>query len=402
MANIIKLLNILKWNTDELHPLTQEKLRELSLEANECMGYKSTFKRLLLSIAETLNEDKNEDKWQIVFPGYKLHKSNSKHYYTGPIFYRHEITNAELHFIIKQIHGISFEDKAKLVLKLIRNIGSKYYTNSKNIFLESIDYDNLESADYTNPDTIKHLNEIIQTTEFPTSLSENLYSNLNIIEDAIIRKKLLSFTPSIIDKDGAAQPCKDRDYLFSPYRIIFYKGYYWLIGNRRLKDLYEKDGWKYNRYSDTLDIYRIDKLLNLSIAQNCYELRAKTTFLTNPVFGQQLDLLCSKIHVYKDNTQIKGTSITNEYGFIEFEILWNNFSKSSVNDYSFIFDTFGHNFSIRQDNHKTIAGIYAYEDCFIDWALMNIDKIKILDTSPNSTLIKSTLKDILSKGLINL
>ena len=55
MANIIKLLNILKWNTDEKHALTQKTLRELSDEADKCMGYKSTFKRQLLSIADTLN-----------------------------------------------------------------------------------------------------------------------------------------------------------------------------------------------------------------------------------------------------------------------------------------------------------------------------------------------------------
>lgn len=402
MANIIKLLYLLKWNTDESHALTQEKLRELSDEANECMGYKSTFKRQLLSIAETLNEGKAEKDWQIVFPGYKLHNSQSENYYTGPIFYRHEITTEELSFIIKQIHGITFEHKTKLILKLIKAVGSKYFANQKNNLLETVDFDDLESIDFTDCDIINNIKDITQTTEFPTYLSENLYSNLNIIEDAIKRKKLLTFTPSIIDKDGKAQPAESDNYLVSPYRFIFYKGYYWLIGNRRL-DTYVRQGWNYNQYSNTLDIYRIDKLLNLSIAKNYYELRAKTNFVTNPSFEKQLDILSSKVHVYKDNTKIKATNITDDYGFIEFEILWDCFPEPSIRDYSFIFDTFGYNYSIREDdNQKTIACVYAYEDCFIDWALTNIDKIKIIENSSSANRIRTRIKERITKGLNNL
>mgnify|MGYP003295564974 CR=1 FL=1 len=401
MANIIKLLNLIKWNTDEDHPLTQESLRLLSHEANECMGYKSTFKRQLLSIADAFNDNKPEKDWRIVFPGYKLHKDNSEHYYTGPIFYRHEITTEELHFIIRQLHGISFELKTKLILKLIKNLGSKYYTSSDNSILENIDFDNLDSIDFTDNNVIHSLKGLIQINEFPTYITKNLYSNLNIIEDAIKRKKLLSFTPSLINKYGEAQPTKDGPYLVSPYRVIFYKGYYWLIGNRRL-GIYEKKGLRYYQYSSTLDIYRIDKILNVTIAKNYYELRSKTYFLTNPHFYKQLEFLSSKIHIFKDGTKIDATHVTDNYGFVEFEILWDNFSKSSIKDYSFIFDTFGHNFTIKENNNNTITCVYAQEECFIDWALTFIDKIKILDTGCNANIIKAKIKDKLQNGLNNL
>lgn len=401
MANIIKLLDLLKWNTDECHPLTQEKLRELSPEADECMGYKSTFKRQLLSIAETLNSGKIEQNWKIVFPGYKLLNVNKQHYYTGPIFYRHEITNCELQFIIGQIQGIPFEQKAKLILKLIKIAGNKYFSPSASSILETEYINDIDAIDFTDSHIINKVTNIISTSEFATCISDTLYSNLSIIRDAIARKKLLSFLPSIINENGKLQTTKYDYYLVSPYRIILYKGFYWLLGNRRLKS-YKKEGWNYNLYSNTIDVYRIDKLVNLSIARKSYELRAKTEFITNPDFESQLNILSSKIYLYKDNTQIAATSISDNYGLIEFEILWHNFSNSQVRDYSFIFDTFGHNFSIRYEVSKTIASVYSTEDCFIDWALCHINKIKILKASSNVENIKSKIKKILHSGLENL
>lgn len=398
MANIVQLLDILKWNTDEKHPLTQENLRKIP-GANECMGYKSTFKNQLHLLANTYNTNQNESKWRIVFPGYKIKKTNPAQYYTGPIFYRHEINSEELYFIIKQIHGIPFEQKARLILQLIKATGSKYSPTTNNNILETIDFSNLENFDFTNPQTVKELEKLIQTHEFPTYVSQNLYHNINIIGDAINREKLLSFSLSYINRNGELISLSDK-YMVSPYRIIFHKGYYWLIGNQRL-GTYLKEGWNYNKYSDTLDLFRIDKLTNLTIAKNCYELRAKIGFVTNPRFYRSLHLITSKIHVYKENIKIKATDITDTYGIIEFEILWNNFSHSTVRDYSFIFDSFGNNFSVRHENETTIVCVQANEECFIDWALMNIDKIKILD-GHHSEIIKKKIKDKIKEGLKHL
>lgn len=400
MANIIQLLDILKWNTDENHALTQESLRKLP-GADQCMGYKSTFKKQLFSLADTYNSSQNEKHWKIIFPGYHIKKSDSAGYYTGPIFYKHEINSEELYFILKQIHGIPFEQKANLILRLIRAAGSKHSPSPDNNILETIDFSDLDSINFADVQTVDNIKKLIQTHEYPTYITQNFYNNLNVIGDAISRERLLSFSLSYITENGELKPLPDANntYLVSPYRIVLYKGYYWLIGNKREGTYTNKDGIKRNKYSDTLDVFRIDKLTNLTIAKNSYELRSKTSFV-NVNLNNCLNLMASKIHVYKENTKIKASDITNNYGIIEFEILWD--TQTAVNDYGFIFDSFGNNFSVRHENGKTIARVQANENCFIDWALVNIDKISILDTQPNSKQIKDKIRFKLNQGLKNL
>lgn len=377
MANSIKILELLKWYTDEDHPITQENLRKKP-NANQYMGYKTTFKRHLFEIADTYNlEAESEEEWRIVFPGYDQKKNitnpNSKHY-TGPIYYRHEIKKHELDFLMEQIQytqQLSPEDKEILSQKLKKLLGSVHY-NQPN-------------------DSAENRIEVCMTYN-----DEVLSRNLIFLRKAIHDKKMIDFNLLVLNESGSYVLKDDTRYRVSPYSIILYNGKYWLIGNRRLGRYHSGNSMR-PKYSDTLDIYRIDKLTNLSIARETLEISRKdyANISTN--------LKClEKIMIFSENEQIHNKLINHDLGKIEFEIVWDYFPPGERYDYSFIKDTFGTNYSISEDSGHIFCIIRSTDKCFIDWAVRYADKIRILNTFPTSNKIKEQLKRKLEKGLSNL
>ena len=109
--------------------------------------------------------------------------------------------------------------------------------------------------------------------------------------------------------------------------------------------------------------------------------------------------------IYKSGTAINQTSDP-DFGFIEFKILWNkfpnNFPFSEREDYTFIQDTFGNNYKIRKTGKTPIVCVQTHKKCFIDWALMYINRIIILDTCPMAAGVKKEIRGILEDGLRNL
>ena len=397
MSNILEFLNFLKWNTDDKHSLTQEKIRStIGLDNKRILGDKNTFRRLLFSIADHYNtcssetgeiQLRPESDWRLIFPGYKIKKTDmlSTHsYYTGPIHYHHKINHSELYFLIMQLNCLEDEHRTNFSLRLIEELGSKYFYDKDLCMINS-----------------SNINKELQVFDFATLSKTYLYKNICIVQDAINRERLISFYTSTINSSGQICPQKE-EHLISPYRIICYNGKFWLIGNRRLGSYMHPYSQcpKYH-YADTLDVFRIDKLVNVTIKENRSELRAKTSFWDINL-ENCLDTLSSQIHVFKEHTKIRGTDISSEYGKMEFEILWENFPPANRNDYTFIYDTFGKNYSVRLENKKSIVCVQSTVECFIDWSLSNIDKIKILDTSSTSSIVKNELHRRLSIGMDNL
>ena len=376
MANSIRILELLKWYTDEKHPLTQEKLRSKP-GADECLGYKTTFKRRLFEIADILNADApSEKEWRIVFPGYAhqedLHTMNR--HYIGPIFYRHEIQTHELDFLMNHIQAsnqLTQDEKRALSDKLVKLLGSVHYSYSA----------------YANR------NEIL---EISGSDGNHLNHNLNFLRDAITNEKMIVFRTTVLDVSGQYVPAKEAPHMVSPYRIIFYKGTYWLLGNERLGKYATTNG-QFIKYSDTLDVFRVDKMVDLQIAQETLEKKAKY-FLSTPLHLRILE----KVLFYKERQKIKYTDIADDFGRIAFEILWENFPESQRYDYSFIKDTFGTNYEITTNHAQTTVHVQCTNDFFLDWALGYVDRIRILDMYPTALTLKKPLRSRLERGLENL
>lgn len=373
MPNTIKLLELLKWNTDKDHPITQEKLREIP-GANECMGYKTTFKRNLFSIANVYNNGKEKKDWKIVFPGYQQNNTNndSKRNYTGPIYYNHEITSNELDFLIQQVQTTNIfttEQKKSLSERLIHALASKYY----------------ETPTSTN------IKEII---DFTNNESELLNTNLPFIQNAIKNKKMIEFTPNRLNHLGKLTS-NGSHIMVSPYKIIFYKGIYYLLGNQRIGKFHSYQRGDYIKYSNTLDMYRIDRMTRLGIAKETYEKKAKYFW----GIENKIDLLSNRILACKEGIKIESNTISKEYGKIEFEILWDYFPSSQKHDFSFIQDTFGNNYTVSTDKDKTIVSVQATEECFIDFALLNVDKIIVTNSTDLGIVINNRIKAIINESL---
>lgn len=372
MANSLKILDLLKWYTDEEHPITQERLRMIP-GADECMGYKTTFKKHLFSIADTYNVGNEKKDWRIVFPGYSsdaFPKTPSERHYTGPIYYNHEVKRYELDFLIQEIQCsniLTFEEKESLSKRLILLLGSIHYDTP----------------------TQQNTSQLIS---FSTERNEIQKENLLFIRNAISNGEMISFRMAKLNKNHQLSPYSET-LMVSPYLIIFSKGTYWLIGNCRIgrRKSYFGD---YIKYSNTLDIFRLDRITNLDFARESYKKKSKY-FLSK----KNIRDFCQNTLIYRQGAKIPTKKISSEYGKIEFEILWDNFSSEQQNDYSFLHDTFGDKYFVRQEKTMTIACIQAEEECFIDWAMTYIDKIRILDTDTSSTEIKKKLKKRLCTAL---
>lgn len=139
--NRLKLVEFLKKHTDKEHPLSQFQLRKID-GADKIMGYKNSFTRRLLEIAEAYNTDDfgnllDRSQWKIVYPGYIKRRNDEKKQgaRNGKIYYNHSVTKKELDFLINQVREtdkLDFFEKNALTRKLIKEFASVYYKPTNN------------------------------------------------------------------------------------------------------------------------------------------------------------------------------------------------------------------------------------------------------------------------------
>lgn len=204
LANVYKMLDILKTNTDKNHTTSQAKLRELVGEekANAIFGDKGTFSRRLRELADALNTDENyeikkEEEWKIVYPGYRKRGKNGQIYYNQPLSY------FELSFLLKQIHdSVEFLNKEKEFLKERLKITT--------------------SSRYFSEDLVDSQVVIIDTDI--KAVGDDMVKKIVTIRNNIIRMKMIEFD---VEDNEKAETIR-----VSPYKIVKRKEYYWLIGNR--------------------------------------------------------------------------------------------------------------------------------------------------------------------------
>lgn len=380
MINLVQFLDLIKQNTDKDHKLSQAKLREIALTKKLNIGDKGTFRRNLTTLAQTYNVGSDTDNWRIIYPGYTSETGSSKSptQRSGSIYYNHEIHTDELDFLMHQIdlsNVYNKEEKNSFKERLIKLLASSYY-------------------------------KIPGTPTVLSFVSSNLSgSNLNFIQHAISEKKMIEFQILSLKLNKNNNTLKfetlKKKYWISPYRIVFHQGFYWLLGNERLTHKGDKkpvnaDGCHYIKYSSSIDAFRIDRITNLKYAEEVYPKKSKTLF--NFRLTDRLDLLCNNIAIYKNDcpviTSINGDDLSENYGEIEFKILWKSFPKEQREDYSFIRDSFGNNLSFSTKGKDIIITVHAAEDYFIDFALRYVDKIEITDTA-NGPKVKERLKAIL-------
>lgn len=293
----MKLLTLLRDNTSINNPLSQAALRAIP-GASEIMGYKNTFAKRIIALADALNTDINgkllpDSEWEIVFPGYR------------------EIVN-EREKGNDNISGI--------------HLGKIYYNHQ---------------AAFNKLRAIEEKQGILHLyTEAETPFSDKLM----LIQQAIDNEKMLVFNMQSINENGEKTFSKST-YLINPYKIVYFKCHYWLICNRRY--LYDyltgsrpadcnhipyKENHMGTKMSKHIFIYRIDKMENVKQPLDHRGQKRSTIY-----FPSITELGRINTDMFYEHNE----SMSLAYNEYSFTINWDKFPKEHINDYSFVQDTFG-------------------------------------------------------------
>lgn len=205
MLNML-ILEILRKYTDEDHALTQQEIIRL-LDINYGMDCdRRSVKNNILSLKE-LGYDISMEK------GYRL--------------LSREFDDSELRILIDSVlfsKSISTRQARGLIGK-IRNLASNYF-NAK-------------------------VSQVSNLPELNRTINKQAMYSLDAVNDAIAKKKKISFTYNEVGTDFRLHPKRDITYIVNPYQIVANNGRFYLISN-------------YDKY-DNVTHFRIDKMTDVRI-----------------------------------------------------------------------------------------------------------------------------------------
>ncbi len=244
----IRVLDYLRHNTDEEHPVLLSKMRE-ELLISGGLGAAETLNDMICGMARALNSDENEaslpeEQWRLLFDGYGTlleddgdeagERKPKSRVRIRNLRYRHPFTRAEVDRLIEGAlfsKALSDREAHRLVQKIRENLTSKYYTRR---------YDGISRVRAPQP-----MDE------------ERVWKNIPALQKAIEEKTKVRFRFNGYDRFGKLVPVGDT-YTASPYYIAANGGRYYLIGT-------PDNDWDESRHG--LFIWRIDLMTDLRAAQ---------------------------------------------------------------------------------------------------------------------------------------
>lgn len=207
MLNML-ILEILQHYSDENHALTQQEIIRLMKQdyAMECD--RRSVKNNILSLQE-MGYDISEEK------GYRLMSR--------------EFDDSELRILIDCVlfsKSISTGQAKKLVEKLRAH--ASIYFNAK----------------------VKH---VCNLPDLPRTVNKQALYSLDAINDAISKKRKISFVYNEMGTDFKLHPKRESVYVVNPYQVVANNGRFYLIGN-------------YDKY-DNVSHFRVDKMTEVQILE---------------------------------------------------------------------------------------------------------------------------------------
>ena len=228
------------------------------------MGDKGTYARRLKEIADACNTDENGEvlplaERKIIYPGYEGSLGGGRN---GKVYYSHTIADDEMDFLIKSIkesHDFTKEEKESFEMRL------KEALKSKNYQYPSVDSDGLIIKLVDEPEPSLENNK----KSIDTDIVER---NISLLRHYIRNKKMIW-----IEIDVTKRKPKTEKFEVSPYRIVYSKGFWWLIANWHERPgstcpyISEEDKLEYYHgyrrspwYSDDLTAFRCDLICDIS------------------------------------------------------------------------------------------------------------------------------------------
>ena len=317
------ILDILREYSDENHLLTQKEIHDKLLNI-----YGVEIERKTISTTIDLLEDY----------GYDINKGSNGGYYLG----EREFNENEIRYIVDAIYS-----SRSITGRQANDICKKLYSSLSTY----------EQKDYSK--YIHKINEINRTE------NEEIFLNIEIINEAIRKKKKISFTYLKYNDSGKLVPRNNGyRYTVSPYFLINSFTDYYLISNIDTDDKHTA--------------FRVDFMKGVEITNIKAKPRDNVIDLGNDF---------SIPNYINDHIYVVGEKID------EFKIEINN-SETAMN---YVFDWFRKQAKVTKKDGKIIATIKSDSAAFFYWALQYQNHIKVISPKYMVDRIKKSLKESLDK-----
>ena len=371
-----KIAEYLKKNTDKDHPTTQATMRKDENVA-AYLGAKETSNSYINQIALALNSDDKGDllkekDWRIVFDAFSyVHgskKTGTPVEYTSidklPIrnlYYNHPFSYDELDKIIEAIRlSDSLDEKTskKLVKKLKEELGTAFYEEKASATCK-IEQERIVDKDY-------------------------YHKNIKTIENAIDNGVRVTFYYNGINSEGKLERESLSKEIISPYYLVANNGKYYVVAC--------KDSFMGKNYKKVMSLWRVDLMTEVRIYSDSDNKNNEK--ITNKKDVQGLPLKWSDDFHY---AHINMSS--DEPTEIKFKLLdlprVDDISKSDKYSYTFLFDTFGSRFTVK--NVKGVGEVVTVTCSpseIVNWALHYSDRVEVLEPAFVKRDIRERVKQL--------
>ncbi len=349
-----KIIEYLKKHTDSVHKVTQADLRK-SLDVKEYIGDKQTFNRMVNQAAVTMNEDKSEDDWLLVFDEYSkrygdnydfdLFEEESDDYddmeQSLPIrglYYNHIFSYEDINNIVESIvfsKTLDTETTNRLINKIEENLTTKYYKSG-----------------------YKKLCKVLE----PEILNRDVVrGNLATIQTAIDDRVQISFKFNGYTVNKQLKPTSDFTHTLSPYYIVANSGKFYLLGCKEI--VRDEESIK------NMSIWRIDLMSDIEITNRNEELGLKGLPIIKKSDVKNLpsewsqDFQLSHINMSFDRPlpiKLK-LNVTRE------------------TEFTFLHDWFGDNFKCSKIDNEYYVTVKCSPFGMVNWALQYSDRVEVLE-----------------------
>mgnify|MGYP003289585497 CR=1 FL=1 len=318
-SSYLYILKILEEFSDENHPLTHKEIIDLVYQE-----YGLELERKSVASSLKILEDS----------GYDINKGNRNGFY----LLERNFNESEVSFLVDAIFS-----SREISGKQARELSKKVYSCLSKY--KRRDYEYLFKSD-----------EINRTD------NKNIFFNIEIINEAIKRKKVVKFKYKDFDENGN-ETLRYNGFKFHvcPYYVVNNYGKYYLLARRR----------KY----DVLSVFRLDYIRDPEIMED----------------GEFLDI--KDITQYKNGFDIAEYLNSHVYLFGG-EVCNAKLELKNTAAISYVKDWFGNNASIKKENNKLIARIKCNENALFYWAIQYSQSVKVIYPDYLVDRIKKALDEI--------
>lgn len=211
----------------------------------------------------------------------------------------------------------------------------------------------------------KKYDYIKKSTELSRTTNQDIFFNIELIEEGMQRGKRVSFQYKTFDADG--KPCYRYDgfrYIVSPYYLINNFGKYYLLCNYREK------------YS-ALQVFRVDYMCNVEIKED-WEL--KPISVLKGVENFDISNYLNE-HIYLFNSPVVDAKL----------LIENPAAIQSIDDW------FGKKAKITKENDQLYASIRCNEDSLFYWILQYGNEFKLIEPTTMVKRLKKHLDEQVNK-----